>query len=192
MAAGSGWRRWSGSRRRSPAAREELFTAWRRFLEALAADAAGGARVRGPALGGRGAARVPRASGRLGARACRCSSSARRGRSSTSSIPSWAGGAANATTINLAAAVGQETAQLVSGLLEQDRPAGARRSRRCSSGRAATRCMRRSSCACSPTAACRRQARRSRRCRTSRAGADRRPPRHAAARSGRACCRTRP
>ena len=47
---------------------------------------ADGARVRGPALGRRGAARLPRAPGRLVARACRCSCSARRGRSCTSSI----------------------------------------------------------------------------------------------------------
>ena len=50
----------------SPAERQELFTAWRRFLEGLAAAAAERARVRGSALGGRGAARVPRASGRVG------------------------------------------------------------------------------------------------------------------------------
>ena len=45
----------------STAEREELFTAWRRFLEGIAEAASDGAGVRGPALGRRGDARVPRA-----------------------------------------------------------------------------------------------------------------------------------
>ena len=58
------WRR-SSARRRSPPSQEESFTAWRRFLESLAEAAADRARLRGPALGRRGAARLPRAPGRL-------------------------------------------------------------------------------------------------------------------------------
>ena len=71
---------------RSRAAQEESFTAWRRFLEALAAERPGRPRVRGPALGRPGAARVPRAPGRLvaGRAAARCS--APPGRSCTSAI----------------------------------------------------------------------------------------------------------
>ena len=80
----------AGAARGAPAAsrssQEESFTAWRRFLEALAAERHDGARLRGSALGGRGAALLPRAPGRLGARACRSCSSARPGRSSTSGI----------------------------------------------------------------------------------------------------------
>ena len=61
------WRRWS-ARRRSRPAQEESFAAWRRFCEGLAAERTDGARVRGPALGRRRPARLPRASGRLGGR----------------------------------------------------------------------------------------------------------------------------
>ena len=46
--------------------REEAFSAWRRYLESLAAPAADRARARGPALGRRRAARLRRAPARLG------------------------------------------------------------------------------------------------------------------------------
>ena len=48
----------------SSAEREELFTAWRRFLEHIAETRSDGAGVRGSALGRRGDARVPGAPGR--------------------------------------------------------------------------------------------------------------------------------
>ncbi len=50
----------------STAEREELFTAWRRFLEHIAEQRPDRARVRGPALGRRRDARVPRAPRRSG------------------------------------------------------------------------------------------------------------------------------
>ena len=48
-----------------PASQEESFTAWRRFLEALAVAGPDRARLRGSALGRRRPALLPRASGRL-------------------------------------------------------------------------------------------------------------------------------
>ena len=60
----------------------EAFAAWRRFLEALAGGAAARARLRGPALGRRGAARASSSTSSTGRAACRCSSSAPPGRSS--------------------------------------------------------------------------------------------------------------
>ena len=59
----SGCCRCSGIEASSSAEREELFTAWRRFLELIAEARSDGAGVRGPALGRRGDARVPRAPG---------------------------------------------------------------------------------------------------------------------------------
>ena len=56
-----------------PASQEESFTAWRRFLEALASEGPTVLVVRGPALGRRRAALLPRAPGRLVAgRAAAC------------------------------------------------------------------------------------------------------------------------
>ena len=102
----------------SAAEREELFTAWRRFLERVAEERADRAGVRGSALGRRGDARLPGAPGRPAPRACRCSSSARPGRSCTSAIPTTRARLRNANTINLAPLSQEETARLVSALLE--------------------------------------------------------------------------
>ena len=66
--------------------------------------------------------------------------------------PTWAAEARNANTINLAPLTDEETARLIASLLDK-RCCRRGRSSSCWSGRAATRCTRRSSCACSPTAA---------------------------------------
>ena len=66
-------------------AREELFGAWRTFFERIARAGHGGARVRGPALGRRGLARLHRPPARLVDAACRSSSSRWPARSCSSS-----------------------------------------------------------------------------------------------------------
>ena len=101
-----------------------------------------------------------------GPRGCRCSSSARRGRSCTSGIPAGRRDCATRRRSTSAALAIEETAELVSAPA-RERPcsAGGARSERCSSGRAATRSTRRSSCACSPTAACARRRARGASCR---------------------------
>ena len=135
----------------SSAEREELFTAWRRWLE-LIAGTADGARVRGSALGGRGDARLlehlaDRAEGVpiLIVGTTRPELYERR--------PEFGGGLRNATPITLAPLSSQETARLVLALLDAsvipaelqqpilDPPVG-------------TRCMPRSSSAYSKTRTC--------------------------------------
>ena len=113
--------------------------------------AADGARLRGPALGRRRAALLPRAPRRLVRRACRCSFSAQRARSCTSGIRPGRRGCATRTTINLAPLTDEETAPPRLVAARARRCCRRRPSARCSSGRAATRSTRRSSCACSPT-----------------------------------------
>ena len=63
----------------------EAFAAWRRFFEALAEQRPAGARLRGPALGGRRPARLRRPAARA-PRAFRCSSCAPRGRNCSSAV----------------------------------------------------------------------------------------------------------
>ena len=161
-----------------PASQEESFTAWRRFLESWARGAGDGARLRGPALGGR------------------------RLLSFLEHLADWAQGVPLLVLCTARPELYEQHPDLGAGRCatrpaDQPRPAHGRgdrapdrrrsssgrccpprRSGRCSSGRAATPCTRRSSCACSPTASCSRG-----RSRTSLpglgAGADRRPPGHA-------------
>ncbi len=112
------WRR-SSERRRSRPRQEESFAAWRRVLREPRGGADDGARVRGSALGRPGAARAFSSTWPTGRRACRCCSSARRGPSCTSGIRPSAANARNAQRINLAPLSDEETAQLVSTLLER-------------------------------------------------------------------------
>ncbi len=138
--------------RGEPAAQEESFTAWRRFLESAGRGRADGAGVRGPALGRPGAARLPRAPGRLGGG--RAAARPVHGAAGAVRAASGLGGGlpATRTRINLAPLTDEETAQPGLGRCWSGRCCRRRRSSRCWSGRAATRCTRRSSCACSPTA----------------------------------------
>ena len=88
-----------------------------------------------------------------GRRGCRCSSSARRGRSCTSATRAGRAGSRNATTINLSPLSdrGDGRARL---LPDHHAPSSARSwSRRARAGGREPARMRRSSCACSPTAA---------------------------------------
>ena len=135
----------------SAAEREELFTAWRRFLERLAAarpsvlvfedlhwaDAALLAFLEHLAEWSQG---VPL----LVVCTARPELYERR--------PGWGAGQRNAHTINLSPLSDQETAELVSHLASTT-VLSRELERRSSSGPAATRSTRRSSCACSPTAA---------------------------------------
>ena len=109
-----GWRRWSAPPA-EPAAQEESFAAWRRFCEGSAADRADGARVRGSALGRPGAARVSRASGRLGG-----------GRAAAAALHGAAG------AVRAAPDLRRERAERAA---DQPRPADATRRRRSSSRR---------------------------------------------------------
>ena len=148
----SGWRRWSASRRPRRRSGRSLSRPGGAYLEGLAAARADGARVRGSALGRRGAARVPGAPGRVG----------RRG-AAARSLHGAAGAVRAAARAGRAGAKrdddqppplsDQETAELVSHLVTTTVLSHELRAGRCSSGRAATRSTRRSSCACSPTAA---------------------------------------
>ena len=122
------------------------------LLPVAGGGGAGGARVRGSALGRRRVARLPRAPGRLVGGVPLAASCARRGRSCRSTIATWAAGLRNATTINLAPLTDEETARLIGVAHAAGGAARRRRSRRCWSGRGATRCTPRSSCGCSPTA----------------------------------------
>ena len=101
-----------------PAAQEESFTAWRRFLESLAGRARDGARVRGPALGGRGAARLPRAPGRLGGGGA-AAPPLHGPAGAVRAAPGFGADARNAHAINLAPLTEEETARLVASLLER-------------------------------------------------------------------------
>ena len=152
-------------------------------LAALPGRVGGGAaeraRVRGPALGGRGAARLPRASGRVG-----------RGRAAAPPLHGATGAPREASRLGGRDAK-RDDDQSAAALGSGDGPARLSpdhrdRSRRrswsgaCSSGRAAIRSMRRSSCVCSPIAA----SSGTERCRSAAgelAGADRRPSGHALA-----------
>ena len=73
--------------------------------------------------------------------------------------PTWRRRDATRPRINLAPLSDEETARLLSARCSSGRSCRRRRSRRCSSGQAATLCTPRSSCACSPTATCSREAR---------------------------------
>ena len=157
-----------------PVSQEESFTAWRRFLESLAAD--------GPAVLvfedlhwadtallaflehlADWAEGVPL----LLLCTARPELYERQ--------PSFGADARNAQRINLAPLSDEETARLIGVAHASGRCCRRRRSGPCWSGRAATRCTRRSSCACWPTAAGSEESR----CRRVGAGADRRPPGHA-------------
>ena len=83
--------------------REELFTAWRRFVEALAVRGPTGAGLRGPALGGRPAARVHRASASSG-RAASVHGGLLRPAGAVRPVSGWGGGRRNAITSVAAAA----------------------------------------------------------------------------------------
>ncbi len=115
---GRGCCRCSGSTRSKPPAQEELFTAWRRFLESVAERAPLVLVVEDihwadPAL----LAFLEHLAD--WARASRCSSSAPRGPSCTRGIAAWGTGLRNQTAINLSPLSETETAKLVSALLEQ-------------------------------------------------------------------------
>ena len=148
-AAGAALRPRGASRRE----RDEAFAAWRQFLEGSRRSTAARARLRGPALGGRGARRLRRAPGRLVERR---------------PAPRRLHRAARA--VRASSRLGRRQAEL-----DHDRPLAAdldrdgaaararcssarccrpRRRRRCSSAAAATRSTPRSSCACSATATC--------------------------------------
>ena len=87
-----------------------------------------------------------------GRRACRCSCSARRGRSCTSGIRR-SGERAQRAADQPGSADRRGDGPLVSARCWSGRCCRRRRSSRCWSGRAATRSTRRSSCGCSPTVA---------------------------------------
>ena len=76
------------------------------------------ARVRGPALGRRRDARVPRSISPTAPRRCRCWWSAPHDRSCSSATPATRAGLRNVNMINLAPLSEEETARLVSALLE--------------------------------------------------------------------------
>ena len=85
--------------------RGEAFAAWRRFLEALAEQRPHGARVRGPALGGRRAARLRRRPRRRATRRAAARRLHARGPSSSTRRPGWGGGKPNALTLSLSTAL---------------------------------------------------------------------------------------
>ena len=102
-----------------PASQEESFTAWRRFLEALAAE--------GPTVlvfedlhwADDALLVLPRAPGRLvGGRAAAAPLHAP-APSCYEQHPTWAAGLRNATTVNLAPLTDEETARLIASLLER-------------------------------------------------------------------------
>ena len=132
--------------------RVEAFAAWRRFFEALAEEAADGARVRGHPLGGRRAARLHRPAG-----------GPRRRRAAPDRLHCAAGAARAAPGLGrwqderdhhlAAAALGEDTARLVGGLLDQALlPAEVQRT--LLERAEETRCTRRSTCACCRTEVC--------------------------------------
>ena len=66
-----------------------------------------------------GAARLRRRARRLGASACRCSSSARARPELLERRPGWGGGKRNAATVSLSPLSDDETARLIGALLER-------------------------------------------------------------------------
>ncbi len=176
----------SSGRPAEPVSQEESFAAWRRFCEGLAAERTTVLDLRGSALGRPGAARLSRASGRLGGGRAAAAPLHRTARAVRAASRPSAPTPGTRSAINLAPLSDAETAQLVSALLERAvLPAETQQQLleqaggnplyaeefvrlladrgRLGDGRRGTRVG---------------------------AGADRRPPRHAACRIGRACSRT--
>ena len=87
--------------------------------ESLAAEAADGARVRGPALGRRGAARPSSSTWPTGREGVPLLLLCTARPELYEQHPTWAAGLRNATTINLAPLTDEETARLIASLLER-------------------------------------------------------------------------
>ena len=174
-----------GSRRE----RDESFAAWRRFLEASPRSSAARARVRGPALGGRGALEfvehlVDWSTGVPLLVVCTARPEL------YERHPGWGGGKRNSTTIGALAADSSRDGAAARGAARAAGAAGRDAGGAARALPAATRCTPRSSCACSrdrgPAASTSsRTCRSPRRCRrSSRRGSTR------CRRTGRRCSRT--